>query len=63
MIVAAVFEDEDELVLTAVKRAHSSVVFDPDAMVFQLPINLPGGGQQLFGMLPAHADNEWSRQC
>src|SRR5262249_26202214 len=40
MSVVAVFKDKDEFVLTAVERAHSGIVLDPDAEVFQLAINV-----------------------
>src|SRR5690349_18315748 len=54
--VAAVFENEDKLVLTAVERAHPGIVLDPDAEVFQLAIDAAAGGQQVLGMAPVHAD-------
>jgi hypothetical protein len=37
---AAVFEDEHELMLAAVKRAHSSIVLNPDAEVFQFAMGV-----------------------
>src|SRR5689334_25166270 len=54
--VAAVFENEDKLVLAAVERAHPGIVLDPDAEVFQLAIDAAAGDQQVFGMAPVHAD-------
>jgi hypothetical protein len=56
MPMAAVFEDEDQLVLAAVERAHPGIVLDPDTEVFQLAIGVATGGQQLFDMAPVHAD-------
>jgi hypothetical protein len=44
---AAVFEDEDQLVLAAIERPHPGVVLDPDAEVFELAIGVAAGGQQL----------------
>jgi hypothetical protein len=54
--VAAVFEDEHQLVLAAIERAHPGIVLDPDAEVFQLAIGVAAGGQQLVDMAPVHAD-------
>ena len=54
--VAAVFEDEDKLVLAAVERPHTAIVLDPDAEVLQLAIGAVAGGQQLFEMAPIHAN-------
>jgi hypothetical protein len=54
--VTAVFEDEDQLVLAAVERAHPGIVLDPDAEIFRLAIDAAAGGQQVFGMAPVHAD-------
>ncbi len=54
--VAAMFENEDKLVLTAVERAHPGIVLDPDADVFQLAISVAAGSKQLFDMAPVHAD-------
>ena len=56
MPLAAMFEDEDELVLAPIKRAHPGIVLDPDAEIFQLAIDAAAGGQQVFGMAPVHAD-------
>ena len=53
---AALFEDQDELVLTAVQRAHPGIVLDPDAEVLQFAIGFGSGGQQLVEMAPVHAD-------
>src|SRR5262249_11033892 len=56
MSVVAVFKDKDEFVLTAVERAHSGIVLDPDAEVFQLAISVAASGQQLCDVPPIHAD-------
>ena len=47
VIVAAVFEHEDKLVLAAVQRTHAAIVLDPDAEVFQLVIDAAAGGEEL----------------
>jgi hypothetical protein len=56
VLLAAVLEYKDELMLAAVERAHPGIVLDPDADVFELVIRLAAGGQQLFDMAPVHAD-------
>ena len=57
-------EDQDELVLAAVERAHPAIVLDPDAEVFQFAIGAVAGGQQLVEMAPVHADVVQSiRRC
>jgi hypothetical protein len=53
---AALFEDEDELVLAAVERAHAGVVLDPNADIFELAIGFSAGGQQFVEVAPVHAD-------
>jgi hypothetical protein len=50
---AALFEDEDELVLAAVERAHTGIVLDPDTEVLQFATGFGTGGQQLVQMAPA----------
>ena len=52
----ALLEDKDELVLAAVERAHSGIVFDPDTQILELAIGLAAGGQQFIEMAPIHAD-------
>src|SRR5271165_5888434 len=54
--VTPLFKHEDKLVLAAVERAHSGIVLDPDAEIFQLAIDAVAGGQQLFDVTPVHAD-------
>ena len=56
VLLAAVFEYKDELMLAAVERAHPGIVLDPDADVFELVIRLAASGQQLFDVPPIHAD-------
>src|SRR5205823_3167290 len=56
MPVAAVFENEDELVLAPIKRTHRGTALDPDNQVFQLAIGLAAGGQQLLEVAPVHAE-------
>ena len=56
MPVVAMLEDKDELVLTAVQRAHPAIVLDPDTEVLELAIGVAAGGQQLAEMAPIHAD-------
>src|SRR5205823_7855007 len=53
---AALLEDQDELVLAAVERAHPAVVLDPNTEIFQLAISLAAGGQYLVQVAPIHAD-------
>ena len=42
--VAAVFEDEDKLMLTAIQRTHTAIVLDPNTEVLQLAIYAATGG-------------------
>src|SRR5271154_6599003 len=56
VLLAAMFEDKDELVLAAVERAHPRVVLDPDAEVLHLVVDPAAGRQQLFDVAPVHAD-------
>src|SRR5215469_16581578 len=56
VLVAAVFEDKDELVLAAVKRAHPGIILDPNAEVLDLAVDAVGGAEQLCDMAPIHAD-------
>src|SRR5262252_8745861 len=43
VLVAAMFEDKDELVLAAVERAHSGIVLDPYAEVLDFAVDAVGG--------------------
>src|SRR5215469_10987457 len=52
----ALLEDENKLVLTAIKRAHPCIVLGPDAEILELAVGRAGGGQQFFEMAPVHAD-------
>jgi hypothetical protein len=52
----AVLEDENQLVLGAVQRAHPAVVLVPYAEVLGLGVDRPAGGGQLEQMTPVHAD-------
>src|SRR6516225_6641140 len=52
----ALLEDKDELVLAAVERAHSGIVFDPDTQILELAIGLAAGGQQFIEMAPIDGD-------
>ena len=53
---AALLEDEDELVLAAVQRAHAGIGFDPNAEGFELVIGISTANQQFVEMAPVHAD-------
>ena len=53
---AAVLEDEHELVLAAVEGTHACVVLGPDAQVLQLGISGLAGREQLPDVAPIHAD-------
>src|ERR1700737_4781964 len=53
---AALLEDQAELVLAAIERAHAGIVLDPDAEVLELAIGLGTGNQQLVEMAPVHAN-------
>src|SRR5205814_1707518 len=55
MLSAAMFKDKNKLVLAAIERAHSAVVLDPDAEIFQLAVCRSAGDQQLLEMAPIHA--------
>src|SRR5215471_3107124 len=50
VLVAALLEDKDELVLAAVERAHPGIVFDPDAEVLDRAVDAAGGSEQLGDM-------------
>src|SRR5260370_6755490 len=54
--VPAVLEDEHELVLAAVERAHAGIVLGPDAQVLQLGIGALAGGEQFAHVAPIHTD-------
>src|SRR6202521_5418376 len=54
--VPALLEQEHELVLAAVERAHAGIVLGPDAQVLQLAIGALAGGEQLAHVAPIHAD-------
>ena len=53
---AALLEDQDELVLAAIQRAHASIVLDPDAHILEFAIGLLADGEQFGEMAPIHAD-------
>src|SRR5260370_9305420 len=53
--VPAMLEQEHELVLAAVERAHAGIVLGPDAQVLQLGIAALAGGEQLPHVAPIHA--------
>jgi hypothetical protein len=40
----AILEDEDQLMLAAVERAHAGIVFNPVAKVFELGVDRFSGG-------------------
>src|SRR3984893_14761182 len=54
--VPAMLEQEYELVLAAVERAHAGIVLGPHAQVLQLGIGAHAGGEQLAHVAPIHAD-------
>src|SRR6202047_3914674 len=56
MRVPAMLEQEHELVLAAVERAHAGIVLGPDAQVLQFGIGALAGGEQLRHVPPIHAD-------
>jgi len=56
MLIVAMLEDEDELVLTAIQRAHPGIVLDPNADIFELAKDLASGGCQLIDVAPIHAE-------
>ena len=49
-------EDEDQLVLRAVERAHAAIGLRPDAEVLELGVGPACRGQDLALMAPVHAD-------
>src|SRR5262249_25072580 len=51
----AALEDEDELMLGPIERAHAAVGLDPDTEVQQLRIGSAPGFEHLRGMAPIHA--------
>src|ERR1700730_17960840 len=51
----AILEDEDQLVLAAVERAHAGIVFDPDAEVFELGVDRCSGSSQVNLVPTIHA--------
>src|SRR5215472_18450806 len=51
---APMLEHENKLVSAAVERTHPAIVFDPDAEIFQLAIDIAGGCQQFANMAPIH---------
>ena len=60
---AALLEDKDELVLAAVERAHTGIIFGPDAEVLQFAVGFGTCGQQLFDMAPVHANVVQRASC
>ena len=40
-----VFEDQDQLVLAPIQRAHAGIVLDPDAQIFELGVDPQRRGQ------------------
>src|SRR5271154_5128030 len=54
MRAAAALEDQHQLMLAAVERAHPGVVLDPDAEILELGIGRLPGRQQLGQMAPIH---------
>jgi len=52
---AALFEDQDELVLAAIERAHAGIVLDPDTQILEFAVDLLNSGEQLGEMAPVHA--------
>ena len=55
---AAGLEDEDQLMLASVQRAHPAIVFDPDAEVLEFGVRLTACGEQFPHVPPIHADIE-----
>ena len=53
---ATILEHKNQLVLTAIQRAHSSVVLGPDAQVLEFRVDFPSRGKQLTHVAPVHAD-------
>src|SRR5438270_209425 len=47
---AALFEDQDELVLAAIERAHAGIVLDPDAHILEFAIGLAASVEQFLEM-------------
>src|ERR1700685_878970 len=56
----AMFEDEDQFVPAPVERPHATVIFDPDADIFQLVIRFAPRRQQFTDVSPIHT-NEMDR--
>src|SRR6185437_9113200 len=53
---APAFEDEDQLVLRAVKAAHAGITLVPDAEIFWFPIWRLSGAQEVADVPPIHKD-------
>src|SRR4051794_18488258 len=47
-------EDEHQLMLTAIKRAHARISLGPDAQIKQLTIDLIAGGKHRAEVAPIH---------
>src|SRR5271167_4564570 len=56
MLRPAVLENEDQLMLTSIERAHSRVVFGPHAQIHELAVCCISGRQHLGQMPPVHTD-------
>jgi len=52
---AALLEDQDELVLAAIERAHAGIVLDPHTQILEFAVDLLDSGEQLAEMAPVHA--------
>jgi hypothetical protein len=53
---SAMFEDEDELVLTTIERPHPGIVLCPDAEVLELVVDFGSRGEECRHMPPVHED-------
>ena len=52
---AVLLENQDELVLAAIERAHAGIVLDPDTQILEFAVDLLNSGEQLGEMAPVHA--------
>ena len=52
MFAAAVFPDEDQLMLAAIERAHAGIGLGPNHEIFELCVSAPASGQHLIKMPP-----------
>ena len=53
---AALFENQHELMLAAIERAHAGIVLDPDTQILEFVVDLLNSGEQLGEMAPVHAE-------